>query len=82
MTEFVHKETVEKLVPIFSSDPGNPYTLSELIGIAEDKGASLSHLVVAQAMRLNVDLANSLWITSNLLAVLWAPLVLWVVRLL
>jgi predicted permease len=39
-------------------------------------------LAVAQVMRLNVDLANSLWITSTLLAVATAPLVLWVVRLL
>ena len=38
-------------------------------------------LVIAQATRLNTDLANSLWITSNLFAVVWAPVVLWVVRL-
>ena len=50
MSEFVQKETVEKLVPLFSCDPGNPYTLSELIRMAEEEGASLSHLVVAQAM--------------------------------
>jgi L-serine dehydratase len=50
MTDFALKETVEKLLPCFSSDPGNPYTLSELIQMAEARGAALSHLVVAQAM--------------------------------
>ncbi len=50
MSEFVQKETVEKLVALFAGDPGNPYTLSELIRMAEEKGAALSHLVVAQAM--------------------------------
>jgi len=44
--------------------------------------AAILSLVIAQAMRLNVDLANSLWVTSNLFAVVWAPLVLWVARLL
>ena len=38
------------MLPCFSSDPGNPYTLSELIQMAEARGAALSHLVVAQAM--------------------------------
>jgi L-serine dehydratase len=50
MTDFALKETVEKLLPCFSSDPGNPYTLSELIQMAEARGAALSHLIVAQAM--------------------------------
>jgi predicted permease len=39
-------------------------------------------LVIAQATRLNVDLANSLWITTNLFAAAWAPVVLWVARML
>ncbi len=39
-------------------------------------------LVIAQATRLNVDLANSLWLTTNLFAAAWAPVVLWVARLL
>ncbi|MBN2439582.1 MAG: serine dehydratase [Deltaproteobacteria bacterium] len=46
----VYREAVEKLVPCFSSDPARPYTLSELIRMAESGGASLSQLVVAQAM--------------------------------
>ena len=50
MTDFAFKETVGKLLPCFSSDPGKPYTLSELIQMAEARGAVLSHLVVAQAM--------------------------------
>jgi L-serine dehydratase len=50
MTDLVQKETVEKWVPDFSADPGKPYTLSELIQMAEARGAALSHLVVAQAM--------------------------------
>ena len=50
MTNLVQKETVESLLPCFSPDPTNPYTLSELIRMAEEQGASLSHLVVAQAM--------------------------------
>jgi len=50
MTDFVLKETVEKLLPYFSSDPAKPYTLSELIQMAEAREAALSHLVVAQAM--------------------------------
>jgi L-serine dehydratase len=50
MKDFVLKETVEKLLPYFSSDPAKPYTLSELIQMAEAREAALSHLVVAQAM--------------------------------
>ena len=50
MKDFVFKETVEKLLPYFSSDPAKPYTLSELIQMAEARAAALSHLVVAQAM--------------------------------
>ena len=50
MTDLVQRETVEKLVPLFAADPGRPYTLSELIRMAESAGVALSHLVVAQAM--------------------------------
>ncbi len=50
MNEYVERETVEKLVAGFSSEPAKPYTLSELIRMAEERGAVLSHLVVAQAM--------------------------------
>jgi L-serine dehydratase len=50
MKDFVLKETVEKLLPLFNSDPEKPYTLSELIQMAEAREAALSHLVVAQAM--------------------------------
>lgn len=50
MTIFAQKEMVEALVPCFDPDPAKPYTLSELIRMAEAKGALLSHLVVAQAM--------------------------------
>jgi predicted permease len=39
-------------------------------------------LAIAQATQLNVDLANSLWVTTNLFSVLWAPVLLWLVRLL
>lgn len=41
---------IQKILPLFSSGPWNPYTLSELIQIAEDHGLPLSHIVVAQAM--------------------------------
>ena len=44
------KEAVESLLSFFSAAPATPYTLSELIGMAEQRGASLSHLVVAQGM--------------------------------
>ena len=50
MKDFILKETVEKLLPLFNSDPEKPYTLSELIQMAEAREAALSHLVVAQAM--------------------------------
>jgi L-serine dehydratase len=50
MADMVYREAVEKLVPYFSSDPAHPYTLSELIRMAESGGASLSQLIVAQAM--------------------------------
>jgi len=39
-------------------------------------------LVIVQVTRQNMNLANSLWITTNLFAALWAPVVLWLVRLL
>ncbi len=38
-------------------------------------------LVITQATRMNINLANSLWVTTNLFAVVWAPLILWIVRL-
>jgi L-serine dehydratase len=41
---------VQELIPLFSSDPWKPYTLSELIQIAETHDLPLSHVVVAQAM--------------------------------
>jgi len=41
---------VQELIPLFSSDPWKPYTLSELIHIAETHDLPLSHVVVAQAM--------------------------------
>ena len=50
MTELVQKKTVESLLSCFSTDPMKPYTLSELIRMAEERGAALSHLVIAQAM--------------------------------
>ena len=50
MTTFVQREMVESLIHCFNPDPAKPYTLSELIQMAEAKGALLSHLVVAQAM--------------------------------
>jgi len=50
MKDFVLKERVEKLLPLFNSAPEKPYTLSELIQMAEAREAALSHLVVAQAM--------------------------------
>ena len=50
MSDFVFKEKVEQLVSLFSADPAKPYTLSELIRMAEAAGVALSHLVVAQAM--------------------------------
>ncbi len=50
MTEFVQKEIIESLVSSFLPEPLKPYTLSELIGMAEGRGVALSHLVVAQAM--------------------------------
>ena len=50
MTAFVSQEKIEALLPLFTPDPHSPYTLSELIAMAEKQGATLSHLVVAQAM--------------------------------
>ncbi|MEW6335080.1 MAG: L-serine ammonia-lyase, iron-sulfur-dependent, subunit alpha [Thermodesulfobacteriota bacterium] len=50
MTNLKQKELVESLVSCFEADPGAPCTLSELIGMAEERGAALSQLVVAQAM--------------------------------
>jgi len=50
MANLRQKEIVESLVACFETDPEAPYTLSELIGMAEQRGASLSDLVVAQAM--------------------------------
>jgi len=50
MNDFVFGKVVEKLVPCFNPDPAKPYTLSELIQMAEAQGAPLSHLITAQAM--------------------------------
>jgi L-serine dehydratase len=50
MAEVVQRENVERLVKCFSPDPKKPYTLTELIGMAEEQSAPLSHVVVAQAM--------------------------------
>ena len=50
MTTLVSREKIEALLPLFTPDPNQPYTLSELIAMAEKQGAALSHLVVAQAM--------------------------------
>jgi L-serine dehydratase len=50
MNDLVFGEVVEKLVPCFNPDPAKPYTLSELIQMAEAQGAMLSHLITAQAM--------------------------------
>ena len=51
MQNLVMKERIEKLsIECFSPDPTKPYTISELIRMAEDRNAPLSHLVVAQAM--------------------------------
>ena len=44
------KEITERLVGCFAADPAKPYTLTELIEMAEGQGAPLSALVVAQAM--------------------------------
>ena len=44
------KEITERLVGGFAADPAKPYTLTELIEMAERQGAPLSALVVAQAM--------------------------------
>jgi predicted permease len=37
-------------------------------------------LVVAQVSGLNRHLANSLWVTTNLFAVVWAPVTLLIAR--
>ncbi len=50
MAVFVFEDTVRKLVADFSADPAIPYTLGELIQMAEVQGVALSHLVAAQAM--------------------------------
>jgi len=50
MSGFVHSKTVASLVSCFDPDPAAPYTLSELIRMAESRNAPLSQLVVAQAM--------------------------------
>jgi len=50
MTGVAEKESIEKLSELFNSDSKKPYTLTELIAMAEEKGALLSHLIVAQAM--------------------------------
>ena len=51
MSEVIaESKKIEKLLQCFSADPKKPYTLAELIGMAEGQGAPLSHLVVAQAM--------------------------------
>ncbi len=50
MSRFAFQEAIEKLLPCFDPDPAKPYTLGELIQMAEGEGVALSHLVVAQAM--------------------------------
>ena len=50
MQNLVMKAHVESLIDCFSPDPTKPYTMSELIRMAEDRNTPLSHLVVAQAM--------------------------------
>ena len=50
MTGVAEKESIDKLSELFNSDSKKPYTLTELIAMAEEKGALLSHLIVAQAM--------------------------------
>ncbi|HEY3398105.1 MAG TPA: AEC family transporter [Armatimonadota bacterium] len=37
-------------------------------------------IVVAQCTGLKVDVANSLWVTTNLFAAAWVPVLLWVAR--
>lgn len=50
MIDLVQSKTVESLAACFDPDPAAPYTLSELIRMAEGRGAALSQLIVAQAM--------------------------------
>ncbi|MEW6377262.1 MAG: serine dehydratase [Thermodesulfobacteriota bacterium] len=50
MSRFSDEPAVKKLLPLFSSNPWKPYTLSELIQIAETHDLPLSHHIVAQAM--------------------------------
>ena len=50
MTDAHLREITEGLVDCFRPDPAAPYTLTELIEMAEGRGAPLSALVVAQAM--------------------------------
>ncbi len=50
MSQYASQESIEKLVSCFSPDPAKPYTLTELIEMAEAQGVPLSYVVVAQAM--------------------------------
>lgn len=50
MSRFAYQESVEALLPLFRPDPTTPYTLGELIQMAEEAGVALSHLIVAQTM--------------------------------
>jgi len=50
MGNYEFKEKVENLVSVFVAVPQKPYTLSELIGLAEAEKAGLSRIVAAQAM--------------------------------
>lgn len=56
--------------------------LVQVVFIESCTPVAILALVVAQAARLNTDLANSLWLTTNLVAVGLAPLTLLVARVL
>ncbi len=56
--------------------------LVQVVLIQASTPVAIWSLVVAQAAGLNLNLANSLWITTNLFAIAWAPVVLALARLL
>ncbi len=56
--------------------------LVKVVFIETSTPVAIISLVVAQVTHLNVDLANSLWVTTNLVAVAWAPMLLLLARML
>lgn len=56
--------------------------LVQVVFIETSTPVAIMSLIVAQVTDLNIDLANSLWVTTNLVAVAWAPVILCLARML